>query len=785
VVAGDGCSATCTVQAGYACTGSPSVCATVCGDGLRLGTEQCDDGNTANGDCCSSACQLEAANCEREPNNNKAQADANGPSTSGFLYKGAVTPIGDKDYYAFTLTGVSDLLLETFDTTGAYNCTTINTKIELIAPDGTTQLALDDDSGPASCSLIDPNTNHTSSANFTGSITPVPAAQHLAPGTYYAIVRHFSGTNGTAVIPGYTFRGTILSTCGNGIIESTENCDDGNTASGDGCSSICHIEGQSETEPNNTCATANGPFTLGATGSSKLVSGGITVANEQDWFSFTTTTITDLKLETFDSNGPGSCSPSTVNTEIQVFKSDCVTTQSAVQDQGGILNCSKLDPATSMSMQHLLPGTYVVKVFPFSSTAIFNYTLNATVVASCGDGIKESSEQCDGGAACQADCMLIPVCGDGTLSAGEACDDGNLVNGDGCSSTCTVETAYVCAGASSVCAPSCGDSTTLAPETCDDGNLNNADGCDASCATETPFTEVEPNGTTAQADTNATGGLLISGPSTMISGAITPTGDKDIFKMSLASSGVVRFETFDPSGDDCSSALVAAAMKLTVVTSTACTVATQATDCAGVGSAATCNATTLTCQTRADTSTKGIGSCAALVLNLTAGTYYVMVEKSTSGTIAGYKLQVKIQTSRGNETEPNTTSATANGFPGSDVYIFGGHQVNSDLDVFAIPVPAGKSIRAEVIEGSTAETCESFGIDSRIRLLSPAGIELGNVDDNGRGFCSLLDGTGASPTHSYAHNLAAGTYFVQVEASNPISSSLNELFDYRLVVTVH
>ena len=32
------------------------------------------------------------------------------------------------------------------------------------------------------------------------------------------------------------------------------------------------------------------------------------------------------------------------------------------------------------------------------------------------------------------------VCGDGHLDAGEECDDGNLVNGDGCSSTCTVET---------------------------------------------------------------------------------------------------------------------------------------------------------------------------------------------------------------------------------------------------------------------------------------------------------------------------------------------------------
>ena len=32
-------------------------------------------------------------------------------------------------------------------------------------------------------------------------------------------------------------------------------------------------------------------------------------------------------------------------------------------------------------------------------------------------------------------------CGDGTLSANERCDDGNTDNGDGCSSSCDVETA--------------------------------------------------------------------------------------------------------------------------------------------------------------------------------------------------------------------------------------------------------------------------------------------------------------------------------------------------------
>ena len=35
--------------------------------------------------------------------------------------------------------------------------------------------------------------------------------------------------------------------------------------------------------------------------------------------------------------------------------------------------------------------------------------------------------------------VSAPTCGNGTIEAGEACDDGNLLNNDGCSSTCTVE----------------------------------------------------------------------------------------------------------------------------------------------------------------------------------------------------------------------------------------------------------------------------------------------------------------------------------------------------------
>ena len=71
-----------------------------------------------------------------------------------------------------------------------------------------------------------------------------------------------------------------------------------------------------------------------------------------------------------------------------------------------------------------------------------------TILSACGDDPAKES------------------CGDGTLSAIERCDDGNTVDGDGCSSSCDVETA-----AAEDCAAT-GD---------EDGD-GNADCADSDCA---------------------------------------------------------------------------------------------------------------------------------------------------------------------------------------------------------------------------------------------------------------------------------------------------------------
>ena len=60
-VDGDGCSFSCQRETGYVCPGAPSTCFPVCGDGMQIPPEQCDDGNAVDGDGCSSVCEVEYA----------------------------------------------------------------------------------------------------------------------------------------------------------------------------------------------------------------------------------------------------------------------------------------------------------------------------------------------------------------------------------------------------------------------------------------------------------------------------------------------------------------------------------------------------------------------------------------------------------------------------------------------------------------------------------------------------------------------------------------------------
>ena len=103
-------------------------------------------------------------------------------------------------------------------------------------------------------------------------------------------------------------------------------------------------------------------------------------------------------------------------------------------------------------------------------------------------------------------CLITNQCGNGVRDSGETCDDNNKIDGDGCSSSCAVETGYGCKRSDltssnpDVCALLCGDGALDQSETCDDSNASSGDGCSSNCNVEDGYTCSRSGNTAASPD---------------------------------------------------------------------------------------------------------------------------------------------------------------------------------------------------------------------------------------------------------------------------------------------
>ena len=566
-----------------------------------------------------------------------------------------------------------------------------------------------------------------------------------------------------AVEAGYSCAGepsACSTSCGDGVVAGAEACDDGNNVGGDCCSAACQLEPECEVEPNNSAPTANGPFTQDV-----LIKAAIGPIADQDYFSFTVTTTSDIKLETFDQAGPGSCV--SIDTLVDLYEPDGTTVR-ANDDDDGAGNCSLLDPAVDAAAQALAAGTYFVRVHEYNDNdAIPGYRLQLTFVSVCGDGTIAGSETCDdsnttAGDGCDAACRIEPVCGDGTVTPPEACDDGGTVPGDGCSATCTSE--YYC-----------GDGIITPPEACDDSNMNSGDGCSATCA----WDEVEPNGTSATA----------SGPypaDAIVQAAITPIGDQDYFVFTVTAPSDVTIETFDPSGPSSCSAGNDTLVDLLAPDGTT---VLASDDDDGPANCSLIDAA------------NDIGA-----RQLAPGTYFIRSRYyNDTVAIAGYTLRVTFTAVCGDgvlgtyevcddgnlvdgdgcpsncrptatETEPNNTSVEANGPFTSGVVFLADISPAFDDDWVAVTVPGPASTITATTLAGAIDTCGPGGaIDSEVQIYATDGTTSLALNDDINGstnWCSSAQATG----------LPAGTYFVRTAGSAAYCDDCT--YDYSLQIQV-
>ena len=154
-------------------------------------------------------------------------------------------------------------------------------------------------------------------------------------------------------------------------------------------------------------------------------------------------------------------------------------------------------------------GTYNLP--PYASYGIKDDCLaNCTWAAYCGDhSVDEGFETCDVGdegidplseearngyGLCTKECRWSRYyCGDKQITNDETCDDGNSKDGDGCSDKCQIEPGYYCQTVGEPCEPfKCGNKRLDQGETCDDGNRNDDDGCSSACQIENGFLCLTP-----------------------------------------------------------------------------------------------------------------------------------------------------------------------------------------------------------------------------------------------------------------------------------------------------
>jgi len=242
-VSGDGCSATCQIET------PPNKC----GNGAIDGSEACDDGNMTAGDGCSQACVVEMGwTCTGTPSHcTMTQATPDGTCAMPYMIAlagtGTLTGMGTGDttggtdqvpqarcdtysmddrapdqIWTFTTTDVRDVTI-TLDAPASGDDTAL--RLTTVPCDLTTSVA----ALPGDDGCVDAG----------GSTEGEVMTQHALPaGTYYVVVDGYNVDD----VGAYTLSiDAAPSTCGDGVVDAGEGCDDHNSAANDGCDARCQL----------------------------------------------------------------------------------------------------------------------------------------------------------------------------------------------------------------------------------------------------------------------------------------------------------------------------------------------------------------------------------------------------------------------------------------------------------------------------------------------------------------------------------------------------------------
>jgi len=252
---GDGCSAACQVETGYKCLkpGAPCVLTAYCGDGAIQGKEICDDGNSKGGDGCDGNCQPEPGFTCTTPGQPCASM-----STCGDGVRGGSEECDDHN------TADGDGCSAACKKEDGWTCPNQGGRCTASCGDGKIKGSEQCDLGPdngqnkgctADCAIQSGWVCSTNSSNVYGCHQTV-CGDGVTEGAEQCDDHNaipFDGCSPTCTIEPVCAGGVCTATCGDGLVFPGEACDDGNVKDGDGCSHDCKIEPNSgfDCTPNN------------------------------------------------------------------------------------------------------------------------------------------------------------------------------------------------------------------------------------------------------------------------------------------------------------------------------------------------------------------------------------------------------------------------------------------------------------------------------------------------------------------------------------------------------
>jgi cysteine-rich repeat protein len=219
------CSNTWDAQCVSKATNDCGACgAPVCGDGQKEFPEQCDDGNTSNNDGCSSTCQKENPVCgndvvELMEECDDGNASSNDGCSAACQFEGFPCVPHATPGVASESAEVCVCALDPFCCQVAWDAVCVQKAI-------------------SECNVAcgDPCSAHANPGSNQVSITQcVCASDAYCCNTSWDATCVTEAQNECGACGG--------GVCGNGVVQANEECDDGDTTSGDGCSSVCQYEG--------------------------------------------------------------------------------------------------------------------------------------------------------------------------------------------------------------------------------------------------------------------------------------------------------------------------------------------------------------------------------------------------------------------------------------------------------------------------------------------------------------------------------------------------------------